>query len=138
MSKSRVRKMGDPVGNQYLFAKPEDEPAQPQRHVIPFQRKVASFSELRHDLAVMQDGPGDQVREKSYKQHVADKPLRLGCSLSQIDQVGNLRKGEERNAERQNDTAHRVMQSSDSIQKMKEGEQVLEIKQRSQIEADPG
>ena len=66
----------------------------------------------RHDLAIMQDRAGDQMREEGHERGVVDQATIPGGALFDVDQVADLREREERDAERQD---HVVKRQRDDV-----------------------
>src|SRR5437764_12162938 len=62
---------------------------------------VLGRSELRHHLAVVQDRTGDEMREEAHEERIVEKAWFLRPSAVHVDQIGDLREGEEADAERQ-------------------------------------
>ncbi len=58
------------------------------------------LEELGNGFPVVDDGAGDQLREKHHEQAVVQKLVFLGLALVSIDQVGNLLEGEKRDRQR--------------------------------------
>ena len=53
----------------------------------------------------MNDGAGDEMGEEADEEEVGEEVLRLGFALAEIDEVGDLREGEEGDAQRKDDAA---------------------------------
>ena len=70
------------------------------RIAAPLRREA---SELRHDLGVMDDRPGDQLREEEDEQDEVPKAPGRRLAEVNVGQIGDLLKGEEGDAERQDD-----------------------------------
>ena len=51
----------------------------------------------------MEDGAGDEVREECDEDEVGEEVLPLGLALREVDEVGDLGEGEERDSERKKD-----------------------------------
>ena len=64
---------------------------------------VPRAAELRHDLAVMEDRPGDQLWVESDKQGVIEKTVLGHAAPRAIDQISDLLKRIKRDRQRQND-----------------------------------
>ena len=94
--------------------------------------------ELRHHLRVMNDGAGDEMGEEADEEEVGERALRLGFALAEIDEVGDLREGEEGDAERKDDTAEVAREPADAVEEVQEREEVLEPEEQKQISGDGG
>ena len=97
----------DTVSQHYLLEQTERENSQPDDKIFDLGRVILRLCKLRHHFLVMQHGPRNQMRKVGDKQKVVDKVCFFGDTAMDIHQVGNLRKREKRNAERQNDIQQR-------------------------------
>ena len=90
--------------------------------------------ELRHHFAVVQDRPGDQVREEGDEHQVVQEAAILRHALLAVDQVAELGEGEERDAERQHDARHADMASPDGgVQQADQPAEILVVAERAEI-----
>ena len=85
---------GNLVRDQDFLGQPNDKDTQPNREIVPVQEIGLFFGKLGHDLAVVEDGPGEQMGEKGDEQHVFQKPPLLGDPSLGIDQKADLGEGE--------------------------------------------
>ena len=98
----------------------------------------AMVGELRHDVAVVQDRPGDQMREKRNEQHIVQKVTVPGDAGFAVDQVADLGEREKRDAQRQDDRIDRLNGGNEMTDEADDGEQVFVIEQGGEIECDSG
>ncbi len=84
----------------------------------------------------MQNRPGDQVREERGKQRVTAEVLLHRAALLQVDQIGDLREGEERDAERQHHVTPVMQGVRPAREKVQQWKQVLEVAQRAEVDCD--
>ncbi len=92
--------------------------------------------ELRHHLPVVDDRPGDQLREEGHEQAVVQEPVFRRFALGGIDQIGDLLEGEERDAERQDDGADAEVQAGQRADILHDEDGIFEIGQHRQIAGD--
>ena len=129
---SAVRRRRHAVGDQHLLRQTAGEKCQPFEHQGETQCSLAA-EELRHHLAVMQHRAGDQVRKESDEQQVGAKRF-LGFALRiGVDQVGDLRKGVERDAQRQHHVEHRSRNTQHGADRRRKKIRVLVIAERRQV-----
>ena len=89
--------------------------------------------ELRHHLRVMQHRPGDQVRKVGHEQRIVHETWFACLVLIDVDEIGDLREREERNAERQHDVQGSVTRARDGIQAADQEISVFEVGEQNQI-----
>ncbi len=82
---------------------------------------------------MMEDRPGDQVREKRRKQRVTAKVLLPHRLLLQVDQVRNLRKREERDPKREDHIREPVRAARYPCDEVQQRKQVLEVAERRNV-----
>src|SRR5947207_758825 len=126
------------VGNQHLLGEPQQEPGEAEREVVGVQREPAARAagELRHHLLVVQNGAGNQVREVGDEQQVREKALHLSLSLSEIDQIRDLRESEKRDAEWKE---YRMGCEADGVQRFERDEElkkVFEVEKSQKVQRD--
>lgn len=85
---------------------------------------------------MVQHWPGDQVREIGHEQAVVDRIEFLRLAARRVDQEGDLREGEERDAQRENDRRKVVAAAGDRIDRVDEEVGVLVVAQQNQIARD--
>src|SRR5262249_8741447 len=88
------------VGEQHLLAESEREPGQTKTKVGDVEAEVLSLLELRHNLFVVVNRTGDQMREKRDEERVMERVVLACFAAVGVDQKGNLREGEERDSDR--------------------------------------
>ena len=85
---------------------------------------------------MVQDRPRDQVREVGDEERVVHEVVLAHLALGRVDQIGDLGKRVERDAERQDDLADRPVGAEGVVEIVDEEVGVLEIAQQQQIERD--
>jgi hypothetical protein len=93
------------IGDQAFLEHADDEDAQPAGQIFGAEAVGCRVGKLRHDIAVVQDRPGNQMREEGDEQGVIQRSGGSGDTLAAIHQKQDLREGEEADAERQRDFA---------------------------------
>ena len=133
---NRARKLGKAVGNDHFFEQPEDK----IRHSRPKTRSVKAIdrplSKLRHHLLVMKYGSCDQVGEIGHEQGVMKEPVFSCFAAVGIDKICDLREGEERNPEGENDLAKAVARVQCRIEAGEKEPSVLVIAEHDEIGDD--
>ncbi len=86
----------------------------------------------------MEDGAGDEVGEEGDEEDVGDDVLLLGDALLQVDEVGDLGKGEEGDAERKDDFAEVMRADAGVAEEVEERKQVLEVNEGADVDDDGG
>src|SRR5262245_51778069 len=100
MLESRLGDFAEGVRQQYLLRQSERKLNEPAREVVRVHHPVGGVVELRHHLAMVQNGASKQVRKIGHEQRVVGE-ARLACTpLIRIDQKRDLGKGEEADSER--------------------------------------
>src|SRR5258706_511477 len=89
--------------------------------------------ELRHNLGVVEDGTCHQMRKIGNEQEVRHKSRLSDFSLIGVDEVGDLRKCEKRNADRKNELRQASGTHAEARQAIQEKVEVLEIAQCDEI-----
>ena len=95
------------VGQQQLLGQPAGEHGQPDGQVLRTQPIRLGARELRHHFLVVQDRPGNQVREERDELDEAQRIALLDDAGIAVEQIADLREGEERHAQRQRHVFHR-------------------------------
>src|SRR5690606_37883264 len=94
---------GECVRNDDLLEQPYREQEETERNVPVTLDQVACRHELRHHLAMMHDGAGDQLGEKCNEEHVAQQVVFERPLPMTVHQVRDLLESEETDGERQHD-----------------------------------
>ena len=85
---------------------------------------------------MVDDGPGDQLREERHEQSVVDKTDVVGLTAVGVDQVGDLLKGEEGDRKGQDYGAEMVVGSGDEVQVVDEEVGILVVTQEAKVGGD--
>ena len=129
---------GQRIGADRFLDQSDDENRESDREIFQRQAIRAMVGELRHDVAVVQDRPGDQMREKRNEQHIVQKVTVSGDAGFAVDQVADLGEREKRDAQRQDDLIDRLNGGNEMTDEADDGEQVFVIEQGGEIECDSG
>ena len=133
-----VRERGPAVGQQHLLSKPDQKERQAKGEVLQSRPVDPGQRELRHHFRVMQHRPGDQVGEVAYKQRVVQRIALPHLAGMDVREIGNLRKCEERNSDRQ-DHVERAERPAAQLRYGAQKEiRVLEVPEKEQINPDCG
>ena len=99
---ARADERHERIREEHLLREPDGDAGRcPRATLSPLDALVRRRRELRHHLAVMDDRPGQQVREERHEQRVVVE-ARLGRLVAaDVDQKRDLREREEADAERQ-------------------------------------
>jgi len=124
------------VGDDALLQHPQDEDADSRRQVLQPWAIDARIGELRHHVAVVQDRPGDQVREEGDEQDVVQQAAVLRHILPAIDQEQDLREGEEADPERQPHAGDRLYHPVRRAAEAEQPGQILEPDQQAKVGGD--
>lgn len=99
-----------------FFEQPDEKKEQAKRDVPVVEDLVADVSELRHHFLVVDNGPRQKVREKSDEQRVIEKIVFPDKTFICVHQVGDLRKREEADAQRQDDLLQREVETRKRVE----------------------
>ena len=121
------------IGNQHLFCQPQHEQRHPRRQLVIIGTIGLTLCELRHHLGMMQNRPRDQMREIGHEQTVMDKAVFACLALIGVHQKRDLREGEKRNPQRQNDGAQTDTGSGRCVQVIDKEVRVFVIRQQGEI-----
>ena len=110
-----------------------EENADTQREVVGLDRPQLFILQLRYQLAVMDDGPRDQLGEKADKQTVAQEAVLPGLTPVGIDNVGNLLECEKGDGQRQDDSVEVEAGAQRLIGDVDEEIRVFEIAQQPHV-----
>ena len=127
----------DAVGEKRLLEQPGKEQGQPDAHILLVEAARRGV-ELRHHLAVMHDRAGDELRKEQDEQTVVLERERLDAPGLYVDQEGDLLKGDEGHAERQDDVRQHEIRAEHVIDRVDQKVGVFEIAEESDIEANSG
>ncbi len=126
------------IGEQDFFAEPEEEPGDADGEVVAAEAGAAVCGELRHHLAVVDDGACDEVGEEGDEEDVGEEIL-AGCNvLREVDEIGDLGEGEEGDAKREDDVGEVVAEEADVVEPAEHGEEVLEPDEQAEVDGDGG
>ena len=132
--KRRRHERCDAVRQECLLAKPDEENCEPDGEIVHRKSRFAERRELRFDFAVAQDRPGDQPWKKRHENRVAEQICPVYVAALDIRKIADLLKGEERNAERQNDVSERKVRARNPIDILGKKVCILEDPQNDEIE----
>ena len=143
------------VGDENFFREAHEEPGEAERDVFGTEGEAASrwdrseglvegfgfvfgadLAELRHHLLVVEDGAGDEVGEEGDEDEIGEEVLSLGLSLREIDEVGDLREGEEGDSERKKDGVRIDVGEVESLDQQEDFEEVFEVEEGEEVEGD--
>ena len=82
----------------------------------------------------MQDRPCDEVREIGYEERVGQEPVTHGLAID-VDQIGDLRKGEKRDSQRQQGLRQAERHAEQRACIGREKAAVLEITEHCEVDA---
>ncbi len=119
------------------MARPEDEQHQPAGEaLLGVGAFVGALVELMHDLAPAHERAGENLREESDVEPVADEVVARRPPGPQIRQVHHVMEGEERDAERQGDVECRHRGAGDEVGEAGEEVEILEDGQHEEVGRD--
>ena len=99
-----VHVFGKRVAEEHLLGEPENEQHQPAGDaLLGIGASVGALVELMHDLAPAHERAGENLREESDVEPIADEVVTRRPPSPQIRQVHHMMEREERDAERQGD-----------------------------------
>jgi hypothetical protein len=101
VSEAGVRRRRQWVCDQHFFRQSDRENREAHRHILHAEPVRPRLRELRHDLAVVENGAGDEVWKERHKQEIVDNAALLGHALLTVDEISDLCEGEERDTQRQ-------------------------------------
>ncbi len=107
VEKQRVGIARQRVGDDRLLRQPEREDDEADDEVAALHPREVRRAQLRDDLRIMDDRPGEQLREKRREQAELDRPGPADDATRRINQIGDLLEGEERDRQRQDDVMER-------------------------------
>src|SRR5262249_40531899 len=91
------------VGEQHLLGKPERKPGQTKAKVRDVEAEILLQLELRHNLFVVVNRAGNQMREERDEERVMERFVLARFAAIRVDQESDLRESEKRDADRQID-----------------------------------
>jgi len=133
---ARVRVGRDGIREQHFLREADREQRTAHRQVFRAEAVAFRVGELRHHFLVMQDRPGDQVREERHEQHVAQQAALADDARAAIEQIADLREREERDAERQDERIHRAVRDAEAGQEVEQRREILVMDQHREIRGD--
>ena len=124
------------VGEAHFLHQADRQQEESRGEMERLRLLVRRGGELRHHLAVMQDRPGKQMRKEAHEQRVVEKTGLFRPAAMDVDEICNLREGEEADAERQHDVRQRQRQAGEVGGVAHREVGVLEHAQEQQVGAD--
>jgi hypothetical protein len=103
IAEADVRIGGKIVGNDIFLGQPDKEDREADRDVVELEAPNLFVLELGQHLPVVEDRPGDQMREEGNEKSIVDKTAARSEGRLAIDEIANLGKGKERDAEGEKD-----------------------------------
>jgi len=91
-------------------------------------------TELGKHLAVMHDGPGNELREEGDEETVVKEAVLLGLVVIAVHEEGDLLKGEERYRQGKDNGSRLETGAEESVQVLHEEAGVLEVAEGSQVD----
>ena len=126
-----VRNLREHVGQQHLFAEPEQEAADT---LGKLRKRVLSHGKLHVDIVVAYDRACNQLREHGDVQRQRKQiVLRRNLSAVYVNDVAERLKRVKRDADRHDNVRHRNAQSEQAVRRADEEIQILEYTQQAQI-----
>src|SRR6202011_4069368 len=125
------------VGENDLLEQPDDEDREPEHKVAWLDGERPRALDLRKDLAVVGDRPGQQLREKHHEEAIFEEVVLGDLAAGGIDEIGNLLKGEERNAERQQNVLQHKIGLQRGVGGVDQEIGVFEIAEHKHVDHDP-
>ena len=112
-----------------------------QKSVMPTAKRVCVEAaggalELRDGLAVVDDRPGDQLREEHHEEEIVAQGERLDAAAGDVDQEGDLLEGDERDAERQDHLVEDEVLPAQVVHHRDGEVRVLEVAEEADVEGD--
>src|SRR5262249_11502287 len=92
--------------------------------------------ELRHDLLVMVDRAGDEMREKRDEKPIMEWFVFARLATVGVDQKGDLREREKRDADRQIDIRLRQGDAGHRVESLDQKPGIFEITEQQKMAAD--
>ena len=125
---SMVDEGGKRVGDDDLLGKADTQHDKAAVDIVPADAPAQGVGKLGHHFAVMHDRPGNELGEEADKKPVVQGAFIRWIVLLGIDiaKIGDLLKGEERNADRKHDVLKRQI-CAEAVQAGKEEVRVLVI-----------
>jgi len=133
--KQRIDMLGDAVGDDAFLKQADREQEQPLGELPGVKRHA--LAQLRHDVRVVQDRAGDQVREERNREREAPRTEVLDLTLVAVDQPGDDLKGEKRQAQWQHQLKHRVGRADGQIPVFQPEIGVLKIAEQTDVIGQP-
>ena len=132
-AKARIGPRRDLVGDQHLLREPDDQERQTHPEVRCVEALVRRGGELRHHLAMMEDGSRQQVREEADEEAVVDERRFAHEALAGVDQISDLGESKEADAKGKNDMRQQPVRTEHDVRVGNKEVGVLEITQQRQI-----
>src|ERR1700680_615763 len=134
--KNRCRDGGKCVSYQNLLRQSDDEDCEAGGNICPIHAVDSPLGKLRHHLAVMQDGTGNEVGEISHKQQVMNEIGLADLALIGIGQKRDLRESKERNTERKDYRTDAGVRAEQRIRDLREEAEIFEIAEQQKVGRD--
>ena len=131
--KHRPRISAHRIGQHHFLEQADGENRQANGGVFIIEAVGFGTAELRHHLGVMQHRPGDQVREVGDEQAVMHEVVFAHLAEINIGEKRNLREGEKRNAQRQDDFTERQAGAAQVVETAEKKIRILEVSEQQQI-----
>ena len=132
-AKARVDRGGEGIGDDDLLEQAQREGIEARREVVKIKAAVFGVGELRDDLAVQHDRPGDELREERHEQRVIENIVARHRAAVAVDDVGELLEGEKRDAQRQRDAVEREGEAERAVQVFAEEVVILEVEEHAEV-----
>ena len=98
---------GNAVSQHHLFEQPDQENFDAHGEAHNCQTETIGVAELRQHIAVVNDGPGNQLREKRHEQGLFRQRMGFGFAAVAVHQNGDLLECKKRNSQGQNNVGER-------------------------------
>jgi hypothetical protein len=123
------------VGNDDFLEQADHENAHTDGNV---RRQIPSLrrTDLWHDLGVVRDRTGDQLRKEGDEEGVIEQREVTHEAAVRVHEKGDLLERDERNPYWQDDARHRPLQSEDGVHVGNKKACVFEIPEKTQVEDD--
>ena len=131
----RRHKRRDVVGEHPLLEQAEEQQREADREVLLVE-PAGRGRELRHHLAIVDDRPGDELREEENEGAIFAKREGLHPPGLDVDQEGDLLEGDERDAERQNDVQQNEIGAEHVVDRAVDEVGILEEAEEGDVEQD--
>jgi hypothetical protein len=123
------------VREQHLLRHADDEEGEATRQVLPGVGLARVPVELRDDLVVARDRPGDELGEERHEHAEIEEPVDVRLAAPKVDEVGDLLEGEKADAEGQDQVPRRPALAEQPVIRAAQEIGVLEQCQHGQVHA---